>query len=66
MDQLVGNTVVVAIQLDVVIDIDLGRFPLCKDEPMSWERLEGGFVQGFKEALTGPLEFFEGAVIEKL
>ena len=32
MDQLLGETAVMVIHLDVVINVDLGRFPLCKDE----------------------------------
>jgi hypothetical protein len=40
MNQLIGNTVVVAIHLDVVIDIDPGRFPLSEDESMNREGLE--------------------------
>ena len=66
MNQLIGNAVVMAIHLDVVIDIDPGRFPFGKDKSMNRKGFEDGFFQGFKETLSGGLEFLKGAVIEKL
>jgi nucleoside-diphosphate-sugar epimerase len=52
MDQLIGDAVVVAIHLDVVIDIDPGGFPFGKDRPMGGEGFEDGSFQGFKETLS--------------
>jgi hypothetical protein len=66
MNQLIGDTIVVVIQLDVVIDIDPGGFPFRKDEPIRGEGFEDGLLQGFIETLTGGLEFFKGSVIEEL
>src|SRR5271157_1031286 len=66
MNQLIRDTVIVAVYLDMVIDIDPGRLPFGKDESMNRKGFEDGFFQGFKETLSGSLEFFKGAVIEKL
>ncbi len=66
MNQLIGDTVVMAIHLDVIIDIDPGYLPFGEDEPMGGEGFEDGFIQGFKKTLSGGLKFFEGSVIEKL
>jgi len=44
VNELVRDAVVVAIQLDVVIDIDFGASPFGKEETVSRERFQGGFV----------------------
>jgi hypothetical protein len=66
MNQLIRDTVVMMIDLDVVIDIDLVSAPFSENVAMDWQGFEGGFIQGLKEAFTGSLDFFEGSVIEKL
>ena len=66
MTRLIGDIAVVAIQLDVVIDIDPGGFLFSKDKSVRGEAFEDGLVQSFKETLTSGLEFFKGTVIEKL
>jgi hypothetical protein len=48
MNQLIGNAVVMAIHLDMVIDIDLGTFPFSKDEPVRRKRLQDGFFQSLE------------------
>jgi hypothetical protein len=63
MNELIGNAVVMAIHLDMVIDIDLGAFPFSKDEPMRGERLQGGFFQSFEQGLARGWEFLKGAIV---
>jgi hypothetical protein len=63
MDELIGDAVVMAIHLDMVIDIDLGAFPFGKDEPVRGKRLQGGFFQSVKQDLARGREFFEGAMV---
>lgn len=63
MNELIGNAVVMAIQLDMVIDIDLSAFPFGKDEAMRGKRLQGGFFQSFEQDLARGREFFKGAMI---
>ena len=65
MNQLVGNTVVMVIDFNVVIDIDLCFAPLGKNKTMDRKRFEGGFVQGFKEALARvPSSFSKGRLFK--
>ena len=44
MNQLIRDTVVMAIHFDVVIDIDFGSTPFSKNVAMGWQRLESRFV----------------------
>ena len=63
MDQLIGNTVVMVIHFDVVIDIDLCPAPLRVSETLEGEGFEGRLIERLKEALAGAVEFFEGTII---
>ncbi len=66
MDELIGNAVVVVIDLDVIIDIDPGFLPVGKDIGLSRERFESWFIGAFKQNLSGGIELLEGAVIEPI
>jgi len=63
MDELVGNTVIVMIEFNVIIDIDPGDFPIGIDVTLNRQGFEGRSFQGFKEELSGSFQFLEGAVI---
>jgi hypothetical protein len=63
MNQLIGDTVVMAVHFDVVIDADLCPAPLGIREAMGRQGFEGGFIESLKEVLAGGVELFEGAVI---
>lgn len=62
--KLIGNTVKVAVDLDMVVDIDFGLFPRCVFIGFGWKGFEGGFIDGFEEFPAGGLEFLELAVVE--
>jgi hypothetical protein len=63
VDQPVGDTIVVVIHLNMVIDIDLGPAPVGLDESMGRQGFESRFVQALKQAPSGGWEFFKGAAI---
>ena len=63
-DKLVGNAVVVAIHLDMVVDVDPGLFPLRILIGGGRQGNEGGFVNGVKEVFSCGIEFLELAGVE--
>jgi hypothetical protein len=65
-DVLVGNGVVVALVLDVVVDVDLDRLDLDEAVGVARQRPEGGFVQLFEGLAAVAWQLFEGLVVEFL
>ena len=54
VEQGVGDGVIVALDLDVVVDVDAGDFPLAVDEGLGRQRAERGLIEAFEElAATG-------------
>ena len=60
MNELIGNAVVMAIQLDMVIDIDLGVFPFSKDEPVRGRGFKAGFSRVSNRILREVGSFSKG------
>ena len=50
-DQLIRDAVVMAIDLNMIVDIDPSLFPFGKLIGRIGERFQGGLVQGFEEVL---------------
>ncbi|MNN33012.1 hypothetical protein D3C81_1467490 [compost metagenome] len=48
LHQLVRHRVVMAVDFDVVVDVDSHLFPLGVDVRMLWQRLQRGLVDGFE------------------
>lgn len=63
-DELIGDAVVVAVDLDVVVDIDRCLLPFRVFIGMERQRLQGGLVDRFKEDSAGRVQLLELAVIE--
>ena len=62
--ELIRNTVKVAVDLDMVVDVDFGLFPRCIFIGTGWKGFEGGFIKGFIEFLSGGIKFLELAIVE--
>jgi hypothetical protein len=62
--QLIGDGVIITLDLDMIIDMNPGLLPLGVDIGLSRKGFKGGLIQGFKEGFTGPGQFFEGPFIE--
>ena len=57
VDEGVGDGVVVAVDLDVVVDVDAGALPLAVDEGLGGQRPERGLVEALEElAAAGAVE----------
>ena len=52
------------IDLDVIIDVDAGFFPLCKAETVRRQWLQSGSIQCFEEFGAGRVEFPKLPVIQ--
>src|SRR5215813_15238928 len=65
LDERIGHRIVVAFNFHVIINVDAGAFPLRIFIELGWEGLQGGAVEGLKEALSGAGELLEGARIER-
>ena len=63
-DQRIGNSVIVAIDLDVVVDVHPHRLPLGHDIALGRKRLQRGSIQGGIERGTSPLPLAEGTLIQ--
>jgi len=62
--ELVGDAVVVTVDLDMVVDVDSGLFPLGILIGYRRQRLEDGFIEGFEEGFASGIEFLELAGVE--
>src|ERR1035438_3069451 len=65
-DQRIGNAVIVAIDLDVVVDVYAHRLPLGHDIALGWKRLQRGSIQGGIERSTTPFPLAERTLIYAL
>ncbi len=64
MHQLIRNTVVMMIYLDMIIDVDPGGFPFGVKIRMSGKGLESGFFKRFEQALTTTGKLFKCMIVE--
>jgi hypothetical protein len=64
--ELVGDAVVVPVDLDVIVDVDCGQFPVGELVGPFRQRPQRGLVQLFKEAEPGPIQLLEWALVEPL
>lgn len=62
--KLIGNAVVVSLDIDVVIDIDSGLFPFGILVRCAGQRLEGGPVDCLEELPAGAVHLLELAVVQ--
>ena len=53
-----------AVDLDMVVDIDFGLFPRCIFIGFVWKGFEGGSIEGFEEFPPGGIKFLKLAVVE--
>ena len=63
-DELIGNAVVVALDLEVVVDADLGPLP---GRELVWpvrQRLQGRSVDRLEDAASAAFELSEGPVVQ--
>ena len=63
-DQLIGYAIVMAVNLDMIVDIDPGLFPFGVLIPARRKGFECGLVQGLEKVSAGGIEFFKPAVIQ--
>jgi hypothetical protein len=64
LDKGIGHRIVVAVDFDMIINVDAGQFPLGIFIGLGREGLQGGAVEHLKKTLSGAGEFLEGAAIE--
>jgi len=64
-NELVGDAIIMAGHLDMVIDVNLRCFPIGIGIRFGWKRFESWLIQGFKEELTCGFEFLKRTVVEK-
>jgi len=62
--ELVGDAVVVTVDLDMVVDADSGLFPLGILIGYGRQSFEGRFIEGLEEGFSGGVEFLELAGVE--
>src|SRR5262252_4714411 len=62
--QLVRRTVVMAVQLHVIVDIDSCLLPLGKDEALCRQRLQCWPIDGRVQLGTRTAQFSEGALVQ--
>jgi hypothetical protein len=62
--ELVWDAVVVTVNLDMVVDVDSGLFPLGILIRDGRQRFEGRLIKGFEEGFAGSVEFLELAGVE--
>ena len=62
--QLIGDGVIIALDLDMVVHMNPGLLPLRIDIGVSRKWSKGGPVQGFEEAFARSGQFFEGSLIK--
>ena len=62
--QLIGNAVIVALDLDVVVDVHAHRFPLRQDIALGRERLQRRSVEGSIERGTSTFPLAERTLIQ--
>jgi hypothetical protein len=65
-NELIGDAIIMAGHLDMVIDVNLRSFPIGIDIRLSRERFESRLIQSFKENLAGGFEFLKPTVVEHL
>jgi hypothetical protein len=65
-DQLVGHTVVVAVDFYVIVDVYAHSFPLAKAVGLWGKRLQGRTVELAKQIPVISLALFEGAMIQAI
>ena len=63
-DQGIGHRVVMAIDLDVIIDVDPGPFPVGIDVRLNRERLQRRFIQALEARTPAAGKFLERVSIE--
>ena len=65
-DERVGHGVVVAVHLDVIVDMDSCLFPLGVFVRFDGQGAQGRFIQLLKQGAPGARQFLEGPVVERL
>lgn len=60
---MIGDIVIVAVYLDMVVDIDPGLFPFGIHIPVFRKGFQGWFVYRFKQFPSGGVELLEFAVV---
>ena len=63
-DQCIGHRVVMAIDLDVIVDVDPGLFPVGIDLGLNRERLQRRFIQALEAGTPAAGQFLERVRIE--
>ena len=65
-DERMGHGVVVAVHLDVIVDMDSCLFPLGVFVRFDGQGAQGRFIQLLKQRAPGARQFLEGPVVERL
>jgi hypothetical protein len=64
MHQVIGHTVEIGIEADVVIDVDASARPLAQIERLGRERLQGRFIDGCEHRRAASIALAEWAVVQ--
>ena len=65
-DERMGHGVVMAMDLDVIVDVDPGLLPLGVFVRVDGKGAQGRFIQLLKQGAPGARQFLEGPVVERL
>ena len=65
-DERMGHGVVMAMDLDVIVDVDPGLLPLGVFVRVDGKWAQGRFIQLLKQGAPGARQFLEGPVVERL
>ena len=65
-DERMGHGVVMAVDLDVIVDVDPGLLPLGVFVRFDGQGAQGRFIQLLKQRAPGARQFLEGPVVERL